>query len=146
MASGAAETKSAESEEKHEGVVLRVDSPSKEGPIMRIRNVHKTYLLGIGALRLPPALFAPHSLPRALSDRMVTVASAAEGVPALRGVSLSIRRGEFVVIVRLPPSGGLAPAPARHRACTSHFSPAAGGVGPSFPRSWVKAAAERLLC
>jgi len=41
---------------------------------VRLENVHKTYLLGV------------------------------EGVPALRGVSLSIRRGEFVVIFGL--SGG----------------------------------------
>jgi len=43
-------------------------------PIIRLRNIHKTYLLGL------------------------------EGVPALRGVSVSIERGEFIVI--LGKSGG----------------------------------------
>lgn len=45
-----------------------------EKPIISVSNVHKTYLLGL------------------------------EGVPALRGVSLSIQRGEFIVI--LGKSGG----------------------------------------
>ena len=44
------------------------DHQDQEVPILAMRNVHKTYLLGI------------------------------EGVPALRGVSLNIKRGEFVVI------------------------------------------------
>lgn len=43
-------------------------------PIIRLRNIHKTYLLGL------------------------------EGVPALRGVSVTINRGEFIVI--LGKSGG----------------------------------------
>lgn len=38
------------------------------GPIIRLRNIHKTYLLGI------------------------------EGVPALRGVTLTINKGEFIVL------------------------------------------------
>lgn len=37
-------------------------------PIIRLNNIHKTYLLGL------------------------------EGVPALRGITLNIRRGEFVCI------------------------------------------------
>lgn len=47
---------------------------SKSEPIIRLRNIHKTYLLGL------------------------------EGVPALRGVSVTINRGEFIVI--LGKSGG----------------------------------------
>jgi len=45
-----------------------------EEPIIMCRNVHKTYLLGV------------------------------EGVPALRGVSVNVQRGEFIVI--LGKSGG----------------------------------------
>eukprot|EP01084_Bolivina_argentea_P096635 173726_1 len=47
---------------------------SKKEAIIRLRNIHKTYLLGL------------------------------EGVPALRGVSVTIHRGEFIVI--LGKSGG----------------------------------------
>merc|ERR1719295_36 len=54
-------------------VQSRDDSNTSEG-IIRLRNIHKTYLLGL------------------------------EGVPALRGVSVSIERGEFIVI--LGKSGG----------------------------------------
>ena len=50
------------------------DSNIPLNPIVRLRNVHKTYLLGL------------------------------EGVPALRGVSLTINEGEFIVI--LGKSGG----------------------------------------
>jgi len=57
------------------GREVKADAEADEDDIViRIENVHKTYLLGI------------------------------EGVPALRGVSLSIRRGEFIVIFGL--SGG----------------------------------------
>lgn len=49
-------------------------NPLDPKPIIYCHNLHKTYLLGV------------------------------EGVPALRGVSLSIERGEFVVI--LGTSGG----------------------------------------
>jgi len=51
-----------------------VDDVSEDELVIRIENIHKTYLLGV------------------------------EGVPALRGVSLNIKRGEFVVIFGL--SGG----------------------------------------
>jgi len=51
-----------------------VDDTRPEDIVIRLENVHKTYLLGV------------------------------EGVPALRGVSLTIKRGEFVVIFGL--SGG----------------------------------------
>jgi len=51
-----------------------VEANKDEDVIVRIDNIHKTYLLGI------------------------------EGVPALRGVSLSIKRGEFLVVFGL--SGG----------------------------------------
>lgn len=44
------------------------DLEENEVPIIRMNNIHKTYLLGV------------------------------EGVPALRGVSLSVRRGEFLCI------------------------------------------------
>merc|ERR1719295_369921 len=54
-------------------VQSRDDSNTSEG-IIRLRNIHKTYLLGL------------------------------EGVPALRGVSVTINRGEFIVI--LGKSGG----------------------------------------
>lgn len=61
MASGAAnEAKVAADEEKAEEVVLRMDAPWKEGPIMKIRNVHKTYLLGIGAFATPSPLEPRH--------------------------------------------------------------------------------------
>eukprot|EP00457_Paulinella_chromatophora_P007641 gb/GEZN01007665.1/.p1 GENE.gb/GEZN01007665.1/~~gb/GEZN01007665.1/.p1 ORF type:complete len:374 (-),score=79.20 gb/GEZN01007665.1/:340-1461(-) len=50
------------------------NTAEQEAPQIQVKNVHKTYLLGV------------------------------EGVPALRGVSLSVRRGEFIVI--LGKSGG----------------------------------------
>jgi len=53
---------------------IRAEASGDEDVIIRGENIHKTYLLGV------------------------------EGVPALRGVSLSIQRGEFVVIYGL--SGG----------------------------------------
>lgn len=69
-------------------------------PILRIRNVHKTYLLGIGAWPRDEhaALVRPQSRTHpcqcvARDGRWV------EGVPALRGVSLTVNRGEFVVIL-----------------------------------------------
>ena len=53
----------------HVEVKDETDSDKAEDAIVVARNLHKTYLLGV------------------------------EGVPALRGVSLTIRRGEFVVIL-----------------------------------------------
>jgi putative ABC transport system ATP-binding protein len=63
-------------EEYYGGKEIRGDIQVEhdEDLVLRIENVHKTYLLGV------------------------------EGVPALRGVSLSVKRGEFVVIYGL--SGG----------------------------------------
>lgn len=69
-------------------------------PILRIRNVHKTYLLGIGAwprdVHAQPACARGHARNRAHASLATGVA---EGVPALRGVSLTVNRGEFVVIL-----------------------------------------------
>ncbi len=53
----------------------RKDEEEKDGDyVIKLRNIHKTYLIGI------------------------------EGVPALRGVSLNVKKGEFVII--LGTSGG----------------------------------------
>jgi len=62
--------------EEYGGKEVRAEAEVDEEDevVIRIENVHKTYLLGV------------------------------EGVPALRGVSLSVKRGEFVVIYGL--SGG----------------------------------------
>jgi len=63
--------------EKHGEDTHSLDTSDNERagePIIRLRNIHKTYLLGL------------------------------EGVPALRGVSVTIHRGEFIVI--LGKSGG----------------------------------------
>lgn len=56
---------------------LDLENPMREDDpiIIRMRNVHKTYLLGV------------------------------EGVPALRGVDMTIKRGEFVVILGKSGSG-----------------------------------------
>lgn len=81
MASGSAEVKVEDAEEKHEGVVLRVDSSSKEGPIMRIRNVHKTYLLGIGAMRSPPASAGAPWRPRGSTDPRIHRCAQRRGCP-----------------------------------------------------------------
>jgi ABC-type lipoprotein export system ATPase subunit len=51
-----------------------LDAPPKEDELIKLRNVHKTYLIGV------------------------------EGVPAIRGVDLTVKRGEFLVI--LGKSGG----------------------------------------
>jgi putative ABC transport system ATP-binding protein len=63
-------------EELYGGKEVRAEAEVEEEDevVIRIENVHKTYLLGV------------------------------EGVPALRGVSLSVKRGEFVIIYGL--SGG----------------------------------------
>eukprot|EP01083_Nonionella_stella_P091047 254469_1 len=64
------------SEQSEDTSILSTDKkpPSANDIVVKIENVHKTYLLGV------------------------------EGIPALRGVSLTIKRGEFVVI--LGKSGG----------------------------------------
>lgn len=66
-------TITAEAEERDRLETL-LDAPPTAEELIKLRNVHKTYLLGV------------------------------EGVPAVRGVDLTVRRGEFLVI--LGKSGG----------------------------------------
>lgn len=60
--------------ELREAEERKLDAPPTADELIKLRNVHKTYLLGV------------------------------EGVPAIRGVDLTVRRGEFIVI--LGKSGG----------------------------------------
>jgi putative ABC transport system ATP-binding protein len=66
-------TITAEAEER-DRIEKQLDAPPTSDELIKLRNVHKTYLLGV------------------------------EGVPAVRGVNLTVRRGEFLVI--LGKSGG----------------------------------------
>jgi putative ABC transport system ATP-binding protein len=63
-----------ETEDKDEYETESDEEPEDNNEVIKIVNVHKTYLLGI------------------------------EGVPALRGVNVTINEGEFITI--LGPSGG----------------------------------------
>lgn len=55
--------------DEEEAVAVPLVGPDSKDAVLRIRNIHKTYLLGI------------------------------EGVPALRGVSLSVKRAEIVMVL-----------------------------------------------
>ena len=62
------------------------DSNEEPSPqVLEVRNIHKTYLLGLG--------------------KLFEAGSMKEGVPAIRGVDLQVFRGEFVIIVGKSGSG-----------------------------------------